>query len=144
MMTPVESFVIGAVLSRGAARLTVPIRKRRTLLGDAVDVRRRMAEGSASSGIGTKVIPPGVVGHEHDDVGSLLKLRGTPRADSAVSDTLAARAAIARVRLDLFLAGGDPSEKIELIGMGVSPNRCEGPSFRPCAATIKGMSALGT
>jgi hypothetical protein len=31
---------------------------------------------------------------------------------------------------------------MELIGMGVSPDRCKGRSFHPCAAIIKEMSAF--
>ena len=41
-------------------------------LGDLIDVRRRMAERRAAAGIGAEIVPAGVVGHQHDDVGSLL------------------------------------------------------------------------
>src|SRR5260221_13930842 len=56
----------------GAARLAVPVRESGTLLGDAIDVRCRMAEARASSRIAAEIIPTGVVGHQHDDVGFLF------------------------------------------------------------------------
>ena len=62
--------------ARGAARLAIPVREHRALRGDAVDVRRRVAEGLAAAWHVTEVAPAGVVRHEHDDVGPLLLLRG--------------------------------------------------------------------
>ena len=61
-----------------AARLTVPAREHRAFLGDPVDVRGRVAEGRAASRIGTEIVPAGVIRHQHDDVGLLL--RGCGRA----------------------------------------------------------------
>lgn len=45
----------------------------------AATTPNRMAESNASSGISAKIVPTGIVGHEHDDVGSLLSLRVTPK-----------------------------------------------------------------
>src|SRR5262245_49218883 len=56
----------------GAAGLTIPVSKDRAFLGDPVDIGRRMAERGTAQGIGAKVVPPSVVGHQHDDVGPLL------------------------------------------------------------------------
>jgi hypothetical protein len=36
-----------------------------------------MTEGGASARIGTKITPPGVVGHEHDDVGLVGLCKGS-------------------------------------------------------------------
>ena len=57
---------------RGAARLAIPVGENGTLLGDAIDVRGRMAEVRATT-IAPEVTPTGVVGHQHDDVGSHIK-----------------------------------------------------------------------
>jgi hypothetical protein len=41
-----------------------------------------MAEARASSRIATEIIPTGVIGHQHDDVGFLvLRLQGSACAD---------------------------------------------------------------
>ena len=57
----------------GAARLTIPTREQGSFLGDAIDVRGRMAEIRAPA-IGTEIIPAGVIRHQHDDVGTFLSL----------------------------------------------------------------------
>ena len=57
--------------ARGAARLSVPVGERRALLGDLIDVRRRMAERLAAVGIGPEIVPARIVRHQHDDVGPL-------------------------------------------------------------------------
>ena len=57
--------------ARGATRLAIPVREHRALCGDAVDVRRWVAEGLAAAWHVTEIAPAGVVRHEHDDVGSL-------------------------------------------------------------------------
>jgi IS66 Orf2 like protein len=43
-------------------------------LNPPIDVRRRMAEGCASSRIAAEIVPASVVGHKHDDVGFLCLL----------------------------------------------------------------------
>ena len=65
--------------TRRAACLAVPTGEDRAFLGDLVDVRRRMAERGAAVRIGAEIVPAGVVGHQHDDVRSLL-LRKSRRA----------------------------------------------------------------
>ena len=57
----------------GATRLAIPVGENGALLGDAIDIRCRMAEARASSRIATEIIPTGVVGHQHDDVGFHIK-----------------------------------------------------------------------
>jgi hypothetical protein len=59
----------------GTTRLTIPTREHGSFLGDAIDVRGRMAEVRAPT-IGTKIVPAGVVGHQHDNVGLLLLRTG--------------------------------------------------------------------
>jgi hypothetical protein len=53
--------------------LAVPVREDGALLGDPIDVWRRMAETRAASRIGAEIVPAGVVGHQHDDVGFHIK-----------------------------------------------------------------------
>ena len=61
----------------GTTRLTIPTREHGSFLGDAIDVRGRMAEVRAPT-IGPEIVPAGIVGHQHDDVGPrLLRLRRT-------------------------------------------------------------------
>ena len=54
--------------ARGAAGLAVPIGEHGTFLGEAINVRRRVAE-CRSTEVGTEIAPSGVVAHQHDDVG---------------------------------------------------------------------------
>ena len=56
--------------ARPAVQLAWPYQLVKTApsLADAVDVRGRMAERRAAAGIGTEIVPAGVVGHQHDDV----------------------------------------------------------------------------
>src|SRR4029077_8552807 len=63
----------------GATCLAVPAGEDGSLLGYAVDIRCRMTETGASARIATEIIPSGVVGHKHDDIGSFI--RGPCRAD---------------------------------------------------------------
>src|SRR5439155_16915767 len=63
------------------ARLAVPAREHRALLGETINVRGRMTEGHAASRITAEIIPAGVVLHQHDDVGFLLRRAG--RSDYA-------------------------------------------------------------
>ena len=66
----------------GATRLAVPVGENGAFLGDPIDVRRRMTEARAASRIATEIIPTGIVGHQHDDVGFLvLRLQGSGCAD---------------------------------------------------------------
>jgi hypothetical protein len=60
----------------------VPVGEDGSLLGQLVDVRRRMAQSRATQGIGAKIVPPGIVGHQHDDVRPfLLRSRRAGEAD---------------------------------------------------------------
>jgi hypothetical protein len=52
--------------------LAVPAGENGALLGDTIYVRCGMAEARASSRIATEIIPTGVIGHQHDDVGFLV------------------------------------------------------------------------
>ena len=58
---------------RGAARraacLAVPAGEERAFFGDTVDVRGRMARGRSASRISAEIVPAGVIGHQHDNVG---------------------------------------------------------------------------
>src|SRR5208337_4470571 len=66
----------------GATRLAVPAGENGALLGDAIDIWCGMAEARASSRIAAEIIPTGVIGHQHDDVGFLvLRLQGSACAD---------------------------------------------------------------
>src|SRR5258708_38676286 len=56
-----------------AACLTVPAGENGTVLGYTIDIRCRMAEARASSRIAAEIVPSGVVGHQHDDVGFLFR-----------------------------------------------------------------------
>ena len=51
--------------------LPIPVGKKRTFLGHAVDVGCGMAQRQTPARISTEVAPAGVVGHEHDNVRSL-------------------------------------------------------------------------
>src|ERR1700722_182412 len=59
-----------------AARLAVPTRENGSLLGDLVDIRRRMTQRGAAVRVGAEVVPAGIVGHQHDDVWRLCLLCG--------------------------------------------------------------------
>ena len=59
----------------GTTRLTIPTREHGSFLGDAIDVRGRMAKVRAPA-IGSEIVPAGVVRHQHDDVRTLRLLGG--------------------------------------------------------------------
>jgi hypothetical protein len=57
--------------ARGTTRLTIPTCEHGPFLGDAIDVRGRMAKVRAAA-VSAEIIPARVVSHQHDDVRSLL------------------------------------------------------------------------
>ena len=58
--------------SRRAACLTVPVGEDRPLLGDLIDVWRRVTEAGTAARIGAEIVPAGIVRHQHDDIRPLL------------------------------------------------------------------------
>ena len=65
--------VMNEASPRGTTCLPVPTGEVRSFLRDAIDVRRRMPERRAATADVSEVPPAGVVGHEHDDVGFLVR-----------------------------------------------------------------------
>jgi hypothetical protein len=66
--------------TRRTACLSIPTGKSGSFFGHLIDIRCRMAQGLAASAINAEIIPSGVVGHKHDNVGFLLGPGGL-RAD---------------------------------------------------------------
>jgi hypothetical protein len=55
--------------------LAVPARENGTFFGNQVDVWSWMTERRTAVRVRAKIVPAGVVGHQHDDVRSLLLRR---------------------------------------------------------------------
>ena len=58
--------------ARGATGLAIPAGEHHAFLGDAINVRCWVPERRPTE-VGTEIGPSGIVGHQYDDVGLLLR-----------------------------------------------------------------------